>query len=144
VLIGSTTFGKGSVQTIIDMDDGSALKLTIARYYTPSGRSIQERGITPDVQMDSPECEQASSRTGEKYLSNYLRNDGPQSPQSPAIPGEQIFKDFKVSGGEAVADPQMQAGINAVHGWKYFEAALAKAKKAAGSDHAEASGPDHG
>src|SRR4029078_1766413 len=51
-ILGTQTFGKGSVQTVIELDDGSALKLTIARYYTPSGRSIQERGITPDVAVD--------------------------------------------------------------------------------------------
>ncbi len=48
VIMGTQTFGKGSVQTVIELEDGSGLKLTIARYYTPSGRSIQEKGITPD------------------------------------------------------------------------------------------------
>ncbi len=47
LIVGTQTFGKGSVQTMIDLEDGSGLKLTIARYYTPSGRSIQEQGITP-------------------------------------------------------------------------------------------------
>ena len=47
-ILGTQTFGKGSVQTLIEMEDGSGLKLTIARYYTPKGRSIQEKGITPD------------------------------------------------------------------------------------------------
>jgi carboxyl-terminal processing protease len=49
VVLGAQTFGKGSVQTIIPLEDGSALKLTTARYYTPSGRSIQAEGITPDI-----------------------------------------------------------------------------------------------
>lgn len=49
VVMGEKTFGKGSVQTILPMVDGSALKLTTARYYTPSGRSIQAEGIEPDV-----------------------------------------------------------------------------------------------
>jgi len=49
VVLGTRTFGKGSVQTIIDLEDGSGLKLTIARYYTPAGRSIQEAGIDPDI-----------------------------------------------------------------------------------------------
>ncbi|MDF1566304.1 MAG: S41 family peptidase [Deltaproteobacteria bacterium] len=49
VLVGTQTFGKGSVQTIIDLDDGSGLKLTIARYYTPDGNSIHGRGIEPDI-----------------------------------------------------------------------------------------------
>jgi carboxyl-terminal processing protease len=48
-LVGDRSFGKGSVQNIIDLPGGSALKLTIARYYTPSGESIQARGIEPDV-----------------------------------------------------------------------------------------------
>jgi len=49
VVLGTTTFGKASVQTIIPLDDGSGLRLTTALYYTPSGRSIQATGIVPDV-----------------------------------------------------------------------------------------------
>jgi len=49
VVLGERTFGKGSVQSIFPLDDGSALKLTTAKYYTPSHRVIQERGITPDI-----------------------------------------------------------------------------------------------
>jgi carboxyl-terminal processing protease len=49
VVVGSTTFGKGSVQQVIDLADGSGLKLTVARYYTPAQRSIQDRGIEPDL-----------------------------------------------------------------------------------------------
>jgi carboxyl-terminal processing protease len=49
VVVGSRTFGKGSVQTLFGLDDGAGLKLTIARYFTPSGRSIQDVGIEPDV-----------------------------------------------------------------------------------------------
>ncbi|SVC25843.1 uncharacterized protein METZ01_LOCUS278697, partial [marine metagenome] len=49
VIIGTPTFGKGSVQTIIPLSDGSALRLTTARYYTPSGKVIQENGIQPDI-----------------------------------------------------------------------------------------------
>ncbi|MBA4421992.1 MAG: peptidase S41 [Syntrophus sp. (in: bacteria)] len=49
VILGAQTFGKGSVQTIIPLEDGAALKLTTARYYTPNGRSIQAEGITPDI-----------------------------------------------------------------------------------------------
>jgi carboxyl-terminal processing protease len=49
LLVGTTTFGKGSVQTLISLPDGSGLKLTVARYYTPKDRSIQAKGIRPDV-----------------------------------------------------------------------------------------------
>ncbi len=51
IIVGSQTFGKGSVQTVIPLPDGAGLRLTTARYYTPSGRSIQEKGITPDVDV---------------------------------------------------------------------------------------------
>jgi len=53
VILGTPTFGKGSVQTIMPLSDGSALRLTTARYYTPSGKIIQENGITPDIVIDN-------------------------------------------------------------------------------------------
>ncbi len=52
VVVGKQTFGKGSVQTVIDLENKSGLKLTVARYYTPNGRSIQSLGITPDIEVD--------------------------------------------------------------------------------------------
>jgi len=54
IILGTQTFGKGSVQTIIPLSDGSALRLTTARYYTPSGRVIQENGIIPDITVEVP------------------------------------------------------------------------------------------
>ena len=53
VILGTPTFGKGSVQTIIPLSDGSALRLTTARYYTPNGQIIQENGITPDIVIEN-------------------------------------------------------------------------------------------
>ena len=53
LILGTQTFGKGSVQTILPLDDNSALRLTTARYYTPSGRSIQATGIIPDIVMSN-------------------------------------------------------------------------------------------
>ena len=55
IIVGVQTFGKGSVQTILPLSSNSALKLTTARYYTPSGRSIQAEGITPDIELESIE-----------------------------------------------------------------------------------------
>lgn len=52
-LVGTQTYGKGSVQTFFDLDDGSGLKLTTARYYTPSGKSLEGKGITPDHLVDA-------------------------------------------------------------------------------------------
>jgi carboxyl-terminal processing protease len=55
-LFGQKTFGKGSVQTVLPLEDGQALKLTTSRYFTPSGASIHERGIEPDVALPRPEA----------------------------------------------------------------------------------------
>jgi len=52
LVVGKQTFGKGSVQTVIDLENKSGLKLTVARYYTPSGRTIQSKGITPDIEVE--------------------------------------------------------------------------------------------
>ncbi len=52
VLMGQATFGKGSVQNVVQLQDGSAMKLTTARYYTPAGRSIQAEGIVPDIELE--------------------------------------------------------------------------------------------
>src|SRR5580704_14272133 len=52
IVMGSQSFGKGSVQTIIPLGNGTGIKLTTARYYTPNGRSIQVKGITPDIEVD--------------------------------------------------------------------------------------------
>ncbi|MBP7686135.1 MAG: peptidase S41, partial [Deltaproteobacteria bacterium] len=51
LIVGTRTFGKGSVQNVVELPDGSAMKLTVARYYTPSGRSIQAEGIAPDIEV---------------------------------------------------------------------------------------------
>ncbi|NIR28008.1 MAG: S41 family peptidase [Gammaproteobacteria bacterium] len=63
IIMGTKTFGKGSVQTILPMENGSALKLTTARYFTPSGTSIQAKGITPDILLDKVKV--ASVETGD-------------------------------------------------------------------------------
>ncbi len=52
IVVGKPTFGKGSVQTVIDLENKSGLKLTVARYFTPSGRTIQSKGIVPDIEID--------------------------------------------------------------------------------------------
>ncbi|MEM7436738.1 MAG: S41 family peptidase [Myxococcota bacterium] len=72
VLVGVRTFGKGSVQNIFELPDGSALKLTVARYFTPSGRSIQAAGITPDVVVERPIEEGATPPIREEELEGHL------------------------------------------------------------------------
>jgi carboxyl-terminal processing protease len=60
IILGERTFGKGSVQTIFPLDDGSALKLTVAKYYTPSHKVIHEHGITPDIIVPMSDAEEAA------------------------------------------------------------------------------------
>ncbi len=66
IILGTQTFGKGSVQTIIPLSDGSALRLTTARYYTPSGRVIQENGIIPDIIVEVPVAAKSSGDEEDK------------------------------------------------------------------------------
>lgn len=77
IIIGERSFGKGSVQNIIEFPDGNALKLTIARYYTPNGRSIQAEGIKPDVEIESLKVEKNvnTKQIYERDLPNYISND---------------------------------------------------------------------
>ena len=76
-VIGSRTFGKGSVQTVLPLDNGDSVKLTTARYYTPSGRSIQATGIVPDVVLAGPDGEAAETAVeySEATLPGHLRGD---------------------------------------------------------------------
>ena len=83
LILGTTSFGKGSVQTVETLRDGSGLKLTIARYYTPSGRSIQAKGIEPDIvlkhrSIDSQERQQDEGLIKEKDLENHLEAEPDQ------------------------------------------------------------------
>jgi carboxyl-terminal processing protease len=93
VVIGTGTFGKGSVQTIIDLDDGSGLKLTIARYYTPKGRSIQERGIEPDILVqETPPPAKKRKLKREKDLKRHLPSEGKKGKKAPP----KRLKDFQL------------------------------------------------
>ena len=77
IIVGTQTFGKGSVQTILPLSNGTAVKLTTARYYTPSGRSIQAEGIVPDIELDQVRISAVESSFDpikEADLSGHLSN----------------------------------------------------------------------
>jgi carboxyl-terminal processing protease len=93
VVVGTRTFGKGSVQTVVELEDGSALKLTVARYFTPLHRSIQERGITPDVAV----AERAES----------VGSEGPAPQTSQATDAER-------------GDPQLDRAVDLLKAAKVF------------------------
>jgi carboxyl-terminal processing protease len=84
ILLGTRSFGKGSVQTIVPVAGGGAMRLTTARYYTPSGRSIQAKGIDPDIVVEQAKIETVEPNPlarREENLRGALRN-----PNAPATP----------------------------------------------------------
>jgi carboxyl-terminal processing protease len=117
VILGTQTFGKGSVQTVIDIDGCGAkpcgLKLTVARYYTPKGRSIQGQGITPDVVVEAtappPDMGEADLPR-ERDLHKRLRN-------------EQGDKQVEAS---RLDDYQLQMALDYLHSWSVFAKQTAK------------------
>ncbi len=101
VLIGQQTFGKGSVQTVVPVMDGAAIKLTTARYYTPQGRSIQAEGIKPDIELAPVSIELSKKISAhsikEKDLTGHLENGDAEKKQ---------HVDPRESEGDAARDSQ--------------------------------------
>ncbi len=88
VIVGTKTFGKGSVQTIMPLGDGSAVRLTTARYYTPKGRSIQAEGIAPDIVIENDMTrrkDRAVAPLKERDLDKHLEGET-KKPAVPAVP----------------------------------------------------------
>jgi len=113
LILGTTSFGKGSVQTVETLRDGSGLKLTIARYYTPNDRSIQAKGITPDIYLKfrrlDPE-EIAKKEEGllkEKDLENHLEAEPSKAtkPQSDSQENEDSQKNSQMEDAELRVGP---------------------------------------
>lgn len=99
-VVGVRSFGKGSVQTVYELPGGSALKLTISRYYTPSGRSIQAQGITPDLIAEQPRAEGDPDPVREEELEGHLaarkgRGEPANTNRAPAANGSvpTLFKE---------------------------------------------------
>jgi carboxyl-terminal processing protease len=89
ILLGTRSFGKGSVQTIIPLPGHGAMRLTTARYYTPSGRSIQAKGIDPDIQVDAAKIDHPANDTDKKQVADKTDPDSPadQGSVDPSIMG---------------------------------------------------------
>ena len=88
--MGTQTFGKGSVQTILPLGNSTAIKLTTARYFTPNGRSIQAKGITPDILVEEATVSDADAalRMREADLERHLSNptESGETPEPKAAP----------------------------------------------------------
>jgi carboxyl-terminal processing protease len=122
VLMGTQTFGKGSVQTIMPLNEQKAMKITTARYYTPSGRSIQALGVTPDITVEQAKLEklaQAQTRK-EADLRGALTND--TVTKSPAgatpAPAEVTTKSDAAPG--SAEDYQLQRAVDLLVGTSLF------------------------
>jgi carboxyl-terminal processing protease len=123
VVVGTTTFGKGSVQTIIPLSDGSALRLTTAKYYTPKGRSIQNTGIDPTIVVRNVVKGDVKRQiVRERDLERHLGNESaPQSPDEPSEPTEIAPIPDLPSDGTEAEDLQLQKAIELLKSWAIFK-----------------------
>ena len=139
VVLGTKTFGKGSVQTILPVDGGAALRLTTAMYFTPNGRSIQVTGIAPDIELENlPEAYVAArKRHGlrEENLRGHFDNIGGQNPEDKSnddsvdVTGEpQALPEIDIKEGELGKDPQLDRALELLKSWKVFQTTVAEVK----------------
>ena len=151
VLLGTQTFGKGSVQTILPLEDGSALRLTTARYFTPNGRSIQAKGIEPDIVVQDSRVPRLGHPGGpirERDIERHLLGEGEkpseESPEQPPPDDEMRLKKESPRGGTKGAAPsppspeakegeekdvQLDRAVDLLKGWEIFKVRfLGKAK----------------
>lgn len=130
IVLGTQTFGKGSVQTILPIqgeasaaaDSKAAIRLTTARYYTPNGRSIQATGITPDIIMEpqiaTGDEETAPQTVRERNLPRHLEN---------GREGEPSQRESKAgSGDETPPDAQLQRSLELLKSWNVFKSVVAQ------------------
>lgn len=123
IILGTQTFGKGSVQTIFPLKDGSGLRLTTARYFTPSGRSIQAKGIVPDimVKLTRPEEEKETptpKQTMEKDLERHLieiEKGLPKEPKEKEKASKEEVKEKKP------VDNQLDRALELLKSWDIFK-----------------------
>ena len=125
IVLGTKTFGKGSVQTILPLDDRSAIRLTTARYYTPKGRSIQAAGIVPDIAMENEprnqreeQAEQRRAILREENLPGHLKNQPNEEEK------EESAKEKKED--EIKNDAQLKRALELLKGWEVFKQLVRK------------------
>ncbi len=131
IVLGTKTFGKGSVQTILPLDDHSALRLTTARYFTPKGRSIQAKGIVPDIIMENPtrqevQAKKRRSRVREENLRGHLENKEDQNTPEATKETKEKKSDLRRKVGDIENDPQLRRALELLKGWEVFKQLVEK------------------
>lgn len=130
MIVGTQTFGKGSVQTIIPLKDGSGLRLTTARYYTPSGRSIQAKGIVPDIIVKPLKPEEGKEVVppkfpAEKDLERHLEDMEKGVPKEKEKPKKEEVKKEEVKKEEIKEkkpiDHQLERALELLKSWDIFK-----------------------
>ncbi len=130
IVLGTKTFGKGSVQTIRPLDDRSALRLTTGRYFTPKGRSIQAKGIEPDIVLENLPRQQSRARTPrpvlrEENLPGHLETDEDTNDEQEKK-AEQASREKSLEN-----DAQLKRALELLKGWEVFKQLVPKPKKSA-------------
>jgi carboxyl-terminal processing protease len=125
VVMGTQSFGKGSVQTIIPLSDNSGLRLTTARYFTPNGRSIQAKGITPDIVVEQKELAPQQKKDGmhirEKDLENHFESEGDKQPAEEKADAKlPVYKSDELIKG----DYQILRGLDLLKGWDILKSVI--------------------
>ena len=128
VVMGTKSFGKGSVQTVIPLDETHAIKMTTARYYTPDGRSIQATGIKPDIEVRPAELKELDSKPffTEADLSGHLEGQNEGQDQDGNDDAQ------NATGSLADRDYQLRSALNLLKGIRILNPN--KSAKAEGSD----------
>ena len=117
LIVGAQTFGKGSVQTVFPLEDGGGIRLTTAKYYTPSGRSIQNVGITPDIEVKLPTVKEPKDgepvhiMMREKDLERHLKNETVKEEKKKAHPSSEEDFSLEVMPKDEKDDIQIQKAI---------------------------------
>jgi carboxyl-terminal processing protease len=119
IVVGNRTFGKGSVQTIVPLNNGTAVKLTTARYYTPNGRSIQAEGIVPDIELENvrlADVEATFEAVKEADLTRHLQNGEVKPEETVPVPPVKVPDDNEPKESLARSDYQLYEALNLLKG----------------------------
>ncbi|MCB9991847.1 MAG: peptidase S41, partial [Rhodospirillales bacterium] len=120
IILGTQSFGKGSVQTVIPLPGHGAMRLTTARYYTPSGRSIQAKGIEPDIIVEPAKIESVNvQRLRESDLRGALENPNKPDKEEKNDQGEDPAE-LKISQDDVI-DYQLSRAIDLIRGVSLYE-----------------------